>query len=174
MLLAWSMTGIDPNRRPQTANSFVEGHPGLEMVRSELEERWPGTDPLPDPGSGAGEGDYGPDQSPLSRLGYSVGQNGESRPERRRVLTRAYELELDSLPGSYPEEYIQEWGPAESGQRLKRIADHLAANCRSFRQNQGGDYSLAIDQWEADLSWLKRQFYNPTTYGFRWPSPTEA
>lgn len=174
MLLAWSMTGTDPNRRPQTAEPFVEGHPALEMIRAEMEGRWPGTDPLPSPGSGTGDGEYGPDESPLSRLGYSTGKTGKGRSERRKILRRAYRMALGDFPGDYPEEYIQEWGPAESGKRLKRIADHLAANCRNFKSNRGGDYSTAIDQWEQDLKWLKQRYYVSTTYGFRWPSPSAS
>lgn len=169
MLLGWSMTGVDPNKRPQTVDTFIEGHPALESVRSYLDGRWPGTDPIPSSGEGEGEaGEFGPKESPLVRLGYTVGQDGLGRPSRRDLLHEAYELELDSLPGNYTEEYIEEWGPAESGVRLKRIANHLAANCRNFRGREN-DYSLAISHWEEDLRWLEEEFYNPLTYGFTWP-----
>lgn len=167
MLLGWSMTGVDPNKRPQTVDTFIEGHPALESVRSYLDGRWPGTDPIPS--SGGGEtGEFGPQESPLVRLGYTVGQDGLGRRSRRDLLQEAYELELDSLPGDYTEEYIEEWGPAESGARLKRIANHLAANCRNFRGRKN-DYSLAISHWEEDLEWLREKLYNPLTYGFTWP-----
>ena len=167
MLLGWSMTGVDPNKRPQTVDTFIEGHPALESVRSYLDGRWPGTDPIPSSGEGEA-GEFGPKESPLVRLGYTVGQDGLGRPSRRDLLHEAYELELDSLPGNYTEEYIEEWGPAESGVRLKRIANHLAANCRNFRGREN-DYSLAISHWEEDLRWLEEEFYNPLTYGFTWP-----
>jgi hypothetical protein len=168
MVLTWSLTGVDPNVRSQTAETFVDGHTALEMVRSELEDQWPGTEPIPNYGNGS-DGDFGPDKSPLHRLGYSVGQTGRTRAERRKLLRQAYEMDRSSLPGDYPRNYIEKWGPAESGKRLKRIADHLAANCRSFKNNRGGNYETAIDQWEADLDWLRRTFFTPTTYGFQWP-----
>lgn len=173
MLLAWSMTGVDPNERPQTARTFVEGHPALEMVREELEGRWPGTDPIPS----GGDGSYEPGQteSPLIRIGYRVGRtNGKPEGRRRKLLRRAFEMELSSFPGDYPSQYIEEWGPARSGQRLERMARHIASRCRSFRRNENADYSEAIADYEDDLGWLKETFYTSTTYGFRWPSSTQA
>lgn len=168
MLLAWSMTGIDPNKRPQTVETFIEGHPALSRIKEQLSGQWPGTDVIPSDGDR--EGDFsGPDESPLKRLGYSVGQNGEPQSIRRRVLRDTYNAGRESFPGEYPQAYLDEWGPAESGARLKRIADHIASNCRTFKR-QDGNYDLAIDQWERDLQWLKQQYYSPLTYGFEWPS----
>jgi hypothetical protein len=170
MLLAWAMTGIDPNKRPETADTFVEGHPALEFVLEELGDRWPGTDPIPTSG---GNGDFeGPTKSPLKRLGYEVGQSGASKSKRRSLLRKTYRKPLDDLPGNYPQEYIQKWGPGESGKRLQRIANHLAANCRNFRKRDG-NYGLAIDHWEEDLEWLKQKYYYPLTYGFEWPNTKE-
>lgn len=169
MLLAWAMTSVDPNEHPQTVKTFIDGHPALEMVRTELEGQWPGTDPIPN--YGGGNYDPGQVESPLIRIGYRVGRtNGKPEGERRRLLRKAYRMELSSFPGDYSNEYIEKWGPAESGQRLKRMASHLAGRCRSFRRNEHADYSDAVSDYEDDLGWLKQTFYNPMTYGFRWPS----
>lgn len=167
MLLAWAMTGVDPNERIQTVETFIEGHPALEFVEKILEDRWPGTDPIPFHGDGEAEFDR-PDKSPLKHFGYSVGESGNSRSQRRSALEKTYVTERESLPGTYPDEYISEWGPAESGARLQRIAGHLASNCRTFHQRDR-NYQVAISDWEDDLRWLKETFYNPLSYGFEWP-----
>lgn len=167
MLLAWSMTGVDPNERPKTADTFIEGHPALESVRNYLDGSWPGTKPIRSSGGGEAE-EFGPEESPLKRLGYSVGHDGESRGARRDALREAFSARRESFPGEYPPGHLDEWGPAESGARLKRIADHIAGVCTSFKQKDG-NYDLAIDQWERDLQWLKDEYYGPLTYGFTWP-----
>lgn len=168
MILAWSMTGIDPNERPHTARTFVEGHPALEMVRAEIGGRWPGTDPIP----GGGDDTYEAErtESPLIRIGYRVGRTkGKPKDKRQQLLRMAFAMDLSTFPGDYPSEYIKKWGPARSGQRLERMALHIAGRCRSFRKNESGDFSDAIADYENDLEWLQETFYSPTTYGFRWP-----
>lgn len=170
MLLAWAMTGVDPNKRPQTADTFIDEHPVLTEIVNLLDGKWPGTEPIPSHGNG--EGNFSrPDISPLKHFGYSVGQNGENRSTRRNALRKTFTTKRDSIPGEYSSDYIKEWGPAESGARLKRIADHIASTCRNF-QKRHGNYDLAIEQWEADLRWLKKKYYNPLTYGFSWPETT--
>ena len=170
MLVAWAMTGVDPNERPQTADSFIDEHPILREIVDLLDGKWPGTEAIPSHGNG--EGDFSrPDTSPLKHFGYSVGQNGENSTTRRKALRKTYTTKRKALPGEYSAEYINKWGPAESGVRLKRIADHIATTCRNFRK-RSGNYDLAIEQWEADLRWLKTKYYNPLTYGFTWPETT--
>lgn len=171
MLLAWAMTGTDPNRQFQSAETFIEGHPALERIEKLLKDRWPGTDVIPSDGGGD-EGFSRPDKSPLKRLGYSVGRSGESRSTRQDAIHKTYTTERDALPGEYSAEYRRQWGPAESGVRLKRIADHIASNCRS-RKGSDRDLDLAIEHWESDLRWLKKEYYIPLTYGFQWPEATE-
>ena len=167
MVLAWSLTGVDPNERADTARSFINGHPALEAIATYLNDEWPGTDPLPRTGDGEAEFD-GPEKSPLKRLGYEVGKTGAPVSIRRRALKKAFELSPDDLPGTYRPEYLAKWGSAESSQRLEKIADSIASYCRTAH-NRSTDMSAAIDDWESDLDWLKRQFYNPLTFSFRWP-----
>lgn len=168
MLLAWALTGVDPNKDPDTARTFIEGHPGLSFVSSLLKRRWPGTDVLP---SSAGESRFnGPEVSPLKQLGYTTGKTeGKPQSKRRRLLKKAFELERSNLPGRYPEWYLQEWGRAESSTRLQKIAKKIAWDCRNCRRKRDMDYDMAIAHLENDLAWLKETFYNPLTYGFEWP-----
>ena len=168
MLLAWVMTGVDPNRDPDTARTFIDGHPGLSYVASLLKHRWPGTEALP---SSAGQHRFhGPEVSPLKRLGYTTGKTkGLPRGERRRLLRKAFELKRSALPGRYGEWYLQEWGGAESSTRLKKLANKIASDCRDYR-TRTKDYSVSAEHLENDLAWLKETFYNPLTYDFEWPS----
>lgn len=172
MLLAWSITDVDPNRRPPTTQTFVDGHPILEFITEFLGGEWPGTEPLPGFGDGE-EANFDEKESPLHRFGYRTGQKGKSKSERRRILQEFYELGLSSFSSEYSDEYLSEWGTARSGVRLERMAIQLAATCRGFKKNRGGDYSLAISQREEDLDWLKEELYHPMDYGFSWPSTVE-
>lgn len=171
MLLAWSMTNVDPNRRPRTVQTFVEGHPNLEFITEFLGGEWPGTKPLPSFGA-EGEGDYGP-KTPLNIFGYRTGHKAKNMSGRRRTLRDFFKLEPSSFPsGDYDKD---KWGtPAESGARLQGMANHLAAICRSFRKNQGRDYSLAVSHLEEDLAWLKKKYYHRLTYKFSWPSSKKS
>lgn len=168
MVLAWAMTGVDPNERWRTAKTFVDGHPALEMVAEHVGERWPGTEPL---SNSAGEisGDFGPAKSPLRRLGYKVGHSGVSKPKRRAALRKMFMLNQSDFPGNFSNEHLEEWGSSKSGLRLHKMANKLASSCRNAR-NRDADYDLAISHWEDDLAWLKEEFYNPLTYTFEWPS----
>jgi len=167
MLLAWSMTGVDPNERPQTVETFIEGHPALELVKETLEDKWPGTGPIPARGGGDAEFD-GPEKSPLARLGYSVGKTGADQSRRRDALEKTFAAEKQDFPGTYPPGYLGKWGAAKTGSRLQQIAQHIASNFRTSRRKDD-DFDTAIRHWESDLQWLKENFYHPLSYGFRWP-----
>ena len=171
MILAWSLTGVDPNARPETARSFIEGHPALEAIATYLDSDWPGTDPLPRTGDGEAAFDV-PEKGPLKRLGYEVGKTGARASVRKRPLREAFMFAPDDLPGTYPDGYLADWGAAESSKRLEKIANSLASNCRTAR-NRSTDMSAAIDDWERDLNWLKSQFYNPLSFSFMWPNPRD-
>jgi hypothetical protein len=172
MILAWSLTGVDPNARADTARSFIEGHPALEAIATYLNDDWPGTDPLPRRGNGEAEFDA-PEKGPLKRLGYEVGKTGARTSVRQRALRKAFNLAPADLPGTYPHDYLADWGAAESSKRLEKIANSLASNCRTARK-RSTDMSAAIDDWERDLDWLRREFYNPLTFSFRWPDTRDS
>jgi len=167
MILAWSLTGVDPNARADTARSFIEGHPALEAIATYLDDDWPGTEPLPRKGTGKGVFDS-PEKGPLKHLGYAVGKTGAPTQERRRALRKAFRVPAEDLPGTYTADYLKQWGNAKSSERLEKMANSIASNCRTAH-NQSMDMSVAIEHWERDLAWLKKEFYNPLTFSFRWP-----
>jgi len=105
------------------------------------------------------------DESPLSVLGYHVGQTGVDRSTRHTILARAFDGELPVV-GSW--EYMAAWGERRTPERLKKIADNIAAYCRGQR-TRANRSEEAIEDWESDLAWLKEKFYNGH-FRFSWPA----
>ena len=171
MLLAWMFTGVDPNQRPQTAASFITGHPTLESVLQMFDDEWPGTDVIPSTGTGSFDIDA-KEKGPLSHLGYKVGKSSPlSQERRRRKLRKALQCDASALQGLESEEERREWGAAESRERLLKMAHSIAAFCRNSRRKDQ-DFSVAIGHWEEDLAWLKKTYYQPRANSLSWPSST--
>jgi hypothetical protein len=51
-------------------------------------------------------------------------------------------------------------GKPKTGARLKKLADCLASFTRNEKRNYTEDYSVSIFEREADLRYLKREYYN--------------
>lgn len=151
-----------------------EKHPALKAVRelrkdiNFLDEafKWPKTQA--DPGETAlGPTDW-PQIGMLKFLGYSVGVNGETRTTRQRILSDLFHKV--NLPKVDSQAYVDEWGTPESGSRLRKMAQSIAAFCRGARRRDEYAMSLAIEEWEEDLSWLKTTYYDGKfDRQFQWP-----
>jgi hypothetical protein len=107
------------------------------------------------------------DHSPLGLAGYSVAViKGPSEAERRRILKDFF---FHPAPvGVVTPEDRKRWGSAKSAQRLYGMATFLAWLCRY----QGTNAPQAVDRWQSDLGWLKREFFRPTMQ-FEWPVRAE-
>ena len=81
--------------------------------------------------------------------------------ERHKYLTKA--VEAKELPWVLSDDYMNEWGEGDSRQRIHRIAWHISMLTRSHSQHEE-----AVAKWEADLGWLKTNFYKPFMR-FSWP-----
>lgn len=172
MLLSWMYTGFDPNRHPDHLDVFIDGHPALERVREILSDQWPesGEDfPYVSSGSGGMSFNAEVEKGPLRRSGYRVGKGGEMTEERRTTLKEVFTIDHGEFPGAYPIGYLDDWGQPESGMRLKKMADSIASFCRTHKR-QSNPSQQAINDWEADLKWLKKTFYHPLNFGFNWPT----
>jgi hypothetical protein len=103
------------------------------------------------------DGGQWPVSGVLSEMGYRVGSSGLAEDERRRVLRDVFEVQLIS---SSPEtnDYIQEWGPPQSSQRLAKMNRALSGFLDLARRRNSADMSGAIADWEADLAWLAKHF----------------
>lgn len=172
MILSWIYTGFDPNRYRESLPQFIEGHPALERVRDILEARWPKPGeglPSVSPGTGGNVFETEVEEGPLRRSGYQVGETGETESTRQEVLKEVLTKPREEFPGTYPLGYLDKWGKPESGMRLEKIARSIATFCRN-RKKMSNPSEQAINDWERDLEWLKRNFFNPVHFGFDWPS----
>lgn len=99
--------------------------------------------------------DYG--EGLLSHYGYKVGINGLSARERWEILDRVFLNPLLTMDNTA---YLNEWGEPNSEKRLKKLANSIAAFTRNAKRRKRGNFGQAIADWEADLAYLKRTYYN--------------
>jgi hypothetical protein len=147
---------------------------GAQRLRKKVAERltemsqrffhWPSTAVLPSSRALAGD-QFWYSEGLLSFMGYRVGHNGVPASHRRDILDYIYH---ETVPRVHSAEYMRSWGIPKSRDRLKKMADSIAAFTRNARRNLFADMSAAIDDWEADLVYLKRTYYD-RKYDFRWP-----
>ena len=103
----------------------------------------------------------------LSFLGYRVGVNSKLTAEtRRRIL--AYAL-LGPLPQVNDRHYMREWGRPKTSARLRKLANVLAAFARNARRRNSPSWQQAIEEWEQDLAFLKRRYYDRRNFDWKWP-----
>lgn len=142
---------------------FVDGHPVFDYLFNQGFP-WPETSFEDGPPATIGEGIDGEDaSSPLYKMGYSVAQQFALPPSRRHDLLEETYAE-ESLPWCISDDYMEDWGRANTRKRLRRIAWHLHLMTRRFKRHME-----AVARWESDLNWLKRNYYKPI-HRFRWPS----
>jgi hypothetical protein len=102
----------------------------------------------------------------LSRMGYHVGnRQGVATPIRRKILEYAV---TNSIPVPNPLE-IDRWGEPSTEKRLKMVAESLAFFVRKNKRLHDERLAKAIIEWEEDLDWLKKTYYEPNSYKFNWP-----
>lgn len=87
----------------------------------------------------------------LAHHGYHVGQYGEPRHTRLRILEQLLKSDLHNTP--FSEAYLREWGGPGGLVRLLKIANTIAALCRNARRKPG-NFQAAIQEWESDLEYL--------------------
>lgn len=109
----------------------------------------------------------------LSYEGYRVGTYAEEEDERLAVLDEFLLKDFSSYK-SFSESYLAEWGCPMTWKRLMKMANTIASLCRNAKRSPF-DYSIAIKEWESDLSYLKRQYYDNWVKGsegdLEWPLP---
>jgi len=93
----------------------------------------------------------------LKRYGYRVGINGLPENQRRQILNNVF---LNSLPSMENTSYLNEWGQPGSAKRLKKLTDSISAFTRNAKRRNIGSFDKAIQDWEADLAYLKCIYSN--------------
>lgn len=114
-------------------------------------------------------------ESLLKTYGYTVGKkDGKPQHERMFILSNIYENEITSFAKKKHQDEIDDYGKPNSAQRLKKIADIIAANTRNTKLDMvktGKDYVQTISDWEDDLAKLKVKYYDGKyDYDFKFPT----
>lgn len=167
MALLALAAGADPldSADEQTLLGFAEGHSALEFLH-DSELAWPLTavPAIPEEFTPFGHEERGVDESPLKKMGYTVGKtNGLVASARQKIISQAFGGEL---PFTHSEEYMQDWGHPRTRRRLWRMSNHLAWLAKSWKRLPSHRY--AVKDWTTDLAYLKRQYYRPWMK-FAWP-----
>jgi hypothetical protein len=162
MFLVFLLSGNDPLQDEAIAMRFGRGHSGIEALLA-LNFPWPTTQ-VEGFGPGRVMQTYWRSEGFLKAMGYSVGMSGLIKRGRHEKLDRAYRA---SVPKRFGEGYAAVWGKGQSARRLEQMAKNIAKFCR-MAKGRFGDCDLAIQEWEADLRWLKRNYYRSPV--FSWPS----
>ena len=161
-------SGCDPfDCKMDVLLEFAEGHPVLEILAKRA-------DPWPLLSFGMGDGVFEVDAGgwhelgPLKAMGYKVGYSGLSDDSRQDILTKAVEGNL-RFPADYSRNERQRWGLPRTEARLKVIAHEIAKFANTLG-NRDVDMSCAVREWNDDLAWLKKKYYNRRKEMlFSWP-----
>lgn len=129
--------------------------------------RWPVVDPGCSDGAGF-DGTFRP-QSALKMFGYTVGvTDGWRQSDREAFLSDFMEM---NLPAVVEATFDDEYGTPMSAKRLRKIANVIASNASLRARNDPNRYRVAIEQWESDLEFLRRKYYDGLGLKFiPWPS----
>ena len=159
-------TGRSDDYRRKDFNNFIKHC----IFASDGYFRWPHTDIYP------GKGLFNPTEEllqigVLAAMGYHVGKKGLNVSARHSILQTAY---TNSVP-FVEMDNMKEWNAPKTPWRLKKIADCLATFAQNAKRRVNSDsYWQSIEDWEDDLAWLKRNFYDGVYDSkFVWPDWSE-
>ena len=163
MFVAYLANRVDPLKAPRDVpEAFKAGHPGLEFVS----QGWRGwVDTTVSKAWRISVDDSTPyevenDETPWVTMGYRVGKSRGKPTSVRRTILREFFEQTEEVK---EEDVTVNWGMPSSGQRLRIMADHLA-----YLIDDRQRYPEAVDDWRADLDWMRGQFYHGH-YDFEWP-----
>ena len=172
MFMFSMLSGLDiyeENGCSLEVTNHILNHPLLKIIENDYFE-WPDTFAKPDK-----RHQIFIDSSQigvLGVLGYRVGRNGKNKNERHYILNYVYESDLSFLNGIIGSNDLNQWSTAKSAQRLAKMA-YVIANLAKNAKKKTSDYSVAISEWEADLDWLKVNYYDGVydkKAAWYWPS----
>ena len=91
---------------------------------------------------------------------------GITAAKRQDLIDYVYRGNLPSINGP---EYMDAWGAPQSAARLRKMAESIAAFVRIANRRGPRRLQTACANWESDLAFLKRNFYD-CRYDFPRPS----
>jgi hypothetical protein len=168
LLIIYLLTGIDPLRQlsDKQIHAWIEFHPVLkELSKGDDDFIWPTI--VGGGGGGGGTIIIGNPKSPLTTMGYIVGNYSNLfTTERHKILENIFSGKIE-FPDDYSTAEKRAWGQPQTSTRLKKIAQHIVRNIRIRKSNKS--YKKAVKEWTEDLSWLKKSLA-PKTRRFKWPN----
>lgn len=94
--------------------------------------------------------------SPLTWLGYHVGENGIDKNQREQILSNFY-TGISEVEKNLKDNWKENWGDPKSPERLRQIVYHIhnqIINKRSL------GYTEAVYEWIEDLNYLRNKYYS--------------
>ncbi len=120
-----------------------------ELVKVAIEQEWKRRVERAQAGGPSWER---PTKGMLHELGYHVGENGERREIRRRILKHVLEGELPLVSSIA---YTLEWGSPGTKQRYWKLTRFLEGQIA----NRAYEYmEKAIIEWSEDLDWVREPY----------------
>lgn len=92
----------------------------------------------------------------LQHYNYHVGNGSRSDSFRQQQLRRLMSEDFDDK--IFAKNYILSWGEPLSIARLMKLANTIASMCRNAKRSPH-DYEKAIAEWERDLEYLRKKYY---------------
>lgn len=166
MMAAWLSCGVDPFETPSILDAFRQGHPALEWLGALKQYHWP--QGVLASSSGMSQRDMIRDETGLlSEIDYHVGKTWGLSDSQRRARLGGF------MAGTIWRDWgkgndILRYGPPMTCGRLRDLARAIAHQIYEKRNHSGGDYSVAVAEWQSDLDWLKMAYYKPLGCGFIW------
>lgn len=130
--------------------------------------RWPVVNHPPSFGHASPDPTQWRDFSALKMYGYTVGKT-DGWPQKKREDFLSDFLEMD-LPPQVALHFNDEYATPLSAGRLRKVANIIATNASNFYRNDPKRYAVAISDWETDLAFLKKKYYDGMGLKFQpWP-----
>lgn len=156
---------LGSQRASDPENSVLSGPTSDDEAEDDWDWPWPSTEVTK--ALVSGRFDFNRERSALNLLGYRTGKGkGLADEERWTLLDQFYRRRL---PWQIQHIYQDEYGAPATPDRLQKMANVLASNCRNMKKRTNVDsYGVAIGHYEADLDHLKSRYYRREW--FEWPS----
>ena len=137
-------------------------------LKREQEPTWPWPTVMPPRKKGGKfEADF-KEFSALRFCGYSVGKtHGMPAEERKRFLDYFFTHKLPLFTKQQKDLFEDDYSTPGSEKRLRKMANVIASNCRNFKANNKKIYQFAINDYEEDLSYLRKKYFIKGS--FPWP-----
>ena len=137
----------------------------LNPINADDYFKWPSTEA--DGGDGGLMAQQWPATGLLKFMGYVVGRtDGEPREVREAILAEIFSGQLPLIVSAA---YMNEWGSPKSAQRLRKMAETIAALTRNAKRRRDSVMDDAIRDWESDLQMLYERYYIGH-FHFAWPA----